>query len=236
MKNKSLEELNDCIDNVYDIIYKDLNLDNVRLSNELKRLYRNAIKSEIYKIQIGDYYIDMNPENINVCYDSKDTYIEINKDDQVIETHRPIDVKYYVISQEEKDIYPLSTPCIKVSGEALCMDGIRTDNRFIEILNPKFEMRLKYYVTDEVMLDTITRGTTIREVDPNDLIIDPIVYFKENQLIPVKLNYFEKNFSRITERTLRPNYKKHFPRTAGKVKIIKEMLNSLIEFYNSFNV
>jgi hypothetical protein len=236
MKNKSLEELNDCIDNVYDIIYKDLNLDNVRLSNELKRLYRNAIKSEIYKIQIGDYYIDMNPENINVCYDSKDTYIEINKNDQVIETHRPIDVKYYVISQEEKDTYPLSTPCVKVSGEALCMDGIRTDNRFIELLNPKFEMRLKYYVTDEVMLDTITRGTTIREVDPNDLVIDPIVYFKENQLIPVKLNYFEKNFSRITERSLRPNYKKHFPRTAGKVKIIKEMLNSLIEFYNSFNV
>ena len=236
MKNKSLEELNDCIDNVYDIIYKDLNLDNVRLSNELKRLYRNAIKSEIYKIQIGDYYIDMNPENINVCYDSKDTYIEINKNDQVIETHRPIDVKYYVISQEEKDTYPLSTPCVKVSGEALCMDGIRTDNRFIELLNPKFEMRLKYYVTDEVMLDTITRGTTIREVDPNDLVIDPIVYFKENQLIPVKLNYFEKNFSRISERSLRPNYKKHFPRTAGKVKIIKEMLNSLIEFYNSFNV
>lgn len=236
MKNKSLEELNDCIDNVYDIIYKDLNLDNVRLSNELKRLYRNAIKSEIYKIQIGDYYIDMNPENINVCYDSKDTYIEINKNDQVIETHRPIDVKYYVISQEEKDTYPLSTPCVKVSGEALCMDGIRTDNRFIELLNPKFEMRLKYYITDEVMLDTITRGTTIREVDPNDLVIDPIVYFKENQLIPVKLNYFEKNFSRITERSLRPNYKKHFPRTAGKVKIIKEMLNSLIEFYNSFNV
>ena len=236
MKNKSLEELNDCIDNVYDIIYKDLNLDNVRLSNELKRLYRNGIKSELYKIQIGDYYIDMNPENINVCYDSKDTYIEINKNDQVIETHRPIDVKYYVISQEEKDTYPLSTPCVKVSGEALCMDGIRTENRFIELLNPKFEMRLKYYVTDEVMLDTITRGTTIREVDPNDLVIDPIVYFKENQLIPVKLNYFEKNFSRITERSLRPNYKKHFPRTAGKVKIIKEMLNSLIEFYNSFNV
>ena len=236
MKNKSLEELNDCIDNVYDIIYKDFNLDTVRLSNELKLLYRNAIKSEVYKIQIGDYYIDMNPQNINVCYDSKDTYIEINKDDQVIETHRPIDVKYYVISQEEKDIYPISTHCIKVSGEALCMDGIRTDNRFIEMLNPKFEMRLKYYVTDEVMLDTITRGTTIREVDPNDLIIDPIVYFKEDQLIPVKLNYFEKNFSRITERTLRPNYKKHFQRTAGKVKIIKEMINSLIEFYNSFNV
>ena len=40
----------------------------------------------------------------------------------------------------------------------------------------------------------------------------------------------------IESNVLRPNYKKHFPRTAGKVKIIKEMLNSLIEFYNSFNV
>lgn len=236
MKNKSLEELNDCIDNVYDIIYKDLTLDNEKLSNELKKLYRNAIKTEIYKIQIGDYFIDMNPENINICYDSQDTYIEINKLDQVVETHRPLDVKYYCITNELKDYYPLNTPCIKVSGEALCMDGIKTDNRFIEMLNPKFEMRLKFFVTDEVVLDNITTGTTIKEVDPNDQIIDPLTFFNSDQLVPVKLNYFEKNFSRIQEPAMPTTYKKHFPRTAGKIKVIKEMLNSLIEFYNSFNI
>ena len=116
------------------------------------------------------------------------------------------------------------------------MDGIKTDNRFIELLNPRFEMRLAYYVTDDVILDTDNRGSTIKEVDPGDLILDPINFFKEGKLIPVKLNYFDKNFSRIRERQLRNNYKKYFPRTAGKVKIIKEMLNSLVEFYNSFNM
>jgi hypothetical protein len=236
MKNKSLEELNDCIDTVYDIIYKDLNLDFTKLSKELNLLYRSAIKSEIYKIQIGDYYIDMNPQNINICYDSQDTYIEISKDDQVIETHRPLETRYFVLTNEDKDIYPLSTPCIKISGEALSMDGIKTDNRFIELLNPRFEMRLAYYVTDDVILDTDNRGSTIKEVDPADLIIDPINFFKDGKLIPVKLNYFDKNFSRIRERQLRNNYKKYFPRAAGKVKIIKEMLNSLVEFYNSFNL
>ena len=235
MTNKSLEELNNSIEKVYDIIYKDLNLDSEKLSKALKLLYRNAIKTEIYKIKIGDYYIDMDPQNINISYDSQDTYIEISKDDQVIETHRPLETKYYILSNEIKDIYPLSTPCIKISGEALSMDGIKTDNRFIELLNPRFEMRLDYYVNDEVILDTQNRGSTIKEVDPSELIIDPIIFFKEGKLIPVKLNYFDKNFSRIVEEPLQYNYKKFFPRTAGKVKIIKEMLNCLIEFYNSFN-
>ena len=41
------------------------------------------------------------------------------------------------------------------------INGIKTDNRFIELLNPRFEMRLAYYVTDDVILDTkhpITKG------------------------------------------------------------------------------
>lgn len=236
MNNKVLDELNDNIDTIYNILYKELTTDDEKLSSALKTLYRNAIKSQIYKIQIGDYYIDMDPKNINICYDSKDTYIEINKDDQVIETHRPLEVRYFVISNEEKDTYPLNTPCIKVSGEALSMDGIKTDNRFIELLNPTFEMRLKYFCDHRVKYESITKGTTIREVDPNDQIIDPISYLTKDQLIPVKFNYYDKNFTKLEEPNIKTNYKKYFPRTAGKVKIIKTMLNSLIEFYNSFNI
>lgn len=234
MENIRVEELNKNIETIYDMIYKDLNIDYSVLTIELKKLYRNAIKAQKYKIQIGDYYIDMEPKNINICYDSKDTYIEINKDDQQVETHRPLDIKYYVISDTRQDTYPITTPCIKVSGEALSMDGIKTDNRYIELLNPKFEMRLKNYCREGVDLINITTATIITEVDPSEPIIDPIKFLKRELLIPVKLNYFDKNFTRIKETIVQNDYKKYFPRTANKMKIIKLMLNTLIDFYNSF--
>lgn len=234
MENIRVEELNKNIETIYDMIYKDLNIDYSVLTIELKKLYRNAIKAQKYKIQIGDYYIDMEPKNINICYDSKDTYIEINKDDQQVETHRPLDIKYYVISDTRQDTYPITTPCIKVSGEALSMDGIKTDNRYIELLNPKFEMRLKNYCKEGVDLINITTATIITEVDPSEPIIDPIKFLKRELLIPVKLNYFDKNFTRIKETPVQNDYKKYFPRTANKMKIIKLMLNTLIDFYNSF--
>ena len=235
MENIRVEELNASIETIYNIIYKDLTIDYSVLSTELKKLYRNAIKAQIYKIQIGDYYIDMEPKNINICYDSKDTYIEINKDDQQIETHRPLEVKYYAITNEIKDTYPITTPCIKVSGEALSMDGIKTDNRYIELLNPKFDMRLKNYCYEDVNIINITTASTITEVEPNDPMIEPTKFLKKEFLVPVKLNYFDKNFTRIDEKPNALDYKNYFPRTANKMKIIKLMLNTLIEFYNSFN-
>lgn len=234
MENVRIEELNKNIETIYDIIYKDLTIDYSILTIELKKLYRNAIKAQKYKIQIGDYYIDMEPKNINICYDSTDTYIEINKDDQQVETHRPLDIKYYVISDTRQDTYPITTPCIKISGEALSMDGIKTDNRYIELLNPKFEMRIKNYCKEDVDFINITTATVITEVDPSDPLIDPIKFLKRELLIPVKLNYFDKNFTRIKESVVQTDYKKYFPRTANKMKIIKLMLNTLIDFYNSF--
>ena len=107
----------------------------------LSELYWRNIAGNAYA-DVSSNAIKPNPDihiGLPIFKNTAGKRLMLDKDDQVIETHRPIDVKYYVISQEEKDIYPISTPCIKVSGEALCMDGIRTDNRFIEMLNPKFE-------------------------------------------------------------------------------------------------
>ena len=80
-------------------------IDKTNIEKNIFKLMRTSILEKNYEIQVGPYILNFNPDELKVFYENEFTKVELSNEDVYYETMRPLETKYYCLSNENKETY-----------------------------------------------------------------------------------------------------------------------------------
>jgi len=217
-------------------------IDPVEFKKAVYEVLREVLKLRFYQFNIGHYYFDITPQNLSVVYETPDTRIEVSNFDVHYETTRETEKRYFVISNEDKDVYPDNTKNIEVVGNIIQYDDLITTEQYIFTLNSSVpDDDIKKYLRvpegcevyeDERFPDPrcIVIGHDINRNTPRT---DVKAFFNTPDARSVKYDY-HKHLFKTQEVKMTDDYKKFIPALSRKKEIVSSIYSDIIEFYNEY--
>lgn len=246
-----MTELELKINNLKNNLYSDseelVNIDKISMQKNLFELIRECIKEREYIVDIGSYEINVTPSDLSVKYETDETTIEISNEDVYYESTREVDCRYFVVSNELNNEYPLSNKAIRVTGIITNIDGICEEHYEFELLSDE-EDNIKNYLTlsnfnvsgASYSAEDISNNYSViikKEIKRTDKRTDVIDFFLPNKVIPVIYDYKEEKYIReeSDRRIYNPgDYSILLPTLDDKKNIINYLYSSIVEYYTEY--
>ncbi len=240
-------ESNENFENKIKELEEILNNDKKEITeNELKivlyNLLRECLVRRQYELQIGNYTINLTPQQLGVVYEDDYSYMEVSNDDIYEETERFTEVRLFVIDKnKDKEEYDASiSKVIRVEGTVLNTNGECQETYNLQLLSP--------FETDEIINYIKPDAGTIKQESPTSLYItrpvtrekprtDVVDFLAGDNIIPV--TYYEgqniyipnRDYYKIYEPN---NYTELIPDNSRRLKVAKMIYSSVVEYYTEF--
>ena len=207
------------------------------LEKPLFEFFKECVKKQIYSFDIGAYHIDIEPNKLLVSYEYGGTYIEVSNEDYYEEQIRTLDTTYYIIDDNKSFIFDMDTPYIKITEEVLNMDGIYSDNYYLELNNNKI-----FKIDDFIKNKSINKLNDDNAILSFDIDKDTKRINIEDYLDMNKLKYayysLANNIFEVDEKKNlkieKEFYKNIFPDINKHKKIVESLYKYMINFYKDF--
>ena len=220
--------------NIYEILKQDT-IDEIQLKKNIYQLIKACIKTKQYEISIGEYQININPEELMIKKELEETLIEINREEIYYETERETDIRFYCITDKKEKEYSLETPTIQVQGHVMNIKNHKKAEYILTVLNnEKLNIR-NYIINNNIAISNINTAIIELNIDNKTPIIDLKDYLDYTKVVPVYLDY--KNNKYITDIPfIEPKtYQTYLPNINKEIIKMKKIYNCIIEFYNEYS-
>ncbi len=211
-------------------------LDKKNIEKYLFKLLRESIIAKKYEVKIGPYILNFNPPELKVHYETELTKVELSNVDTYYETSRPLETKYYCISNEDKDTYLPTLPYYFVSGNILNIDGTTEEHYEIELItdNPNIVMNdyLNIPSNFKIISNKETSIVIYHEIKKNDKRTNPLSFFSTS----VKAVYYDEEKDLFIKKDMYINetYAKYLPELTKEKEIVAFIFNTMKNFYNKY--
>lgn len=214
----------------------------IDVQKNLFSLIRECIKEKNYIVNVGSYEFNINPACLSVKCENDETVIEISNEDVYYETTRETEARFFVISDEEKEIYPSDSKVIKVTGIVTNIDGMCDEHYQFELFNDE-EHNIKDYLTlidgAEYQAEDIATPSSViirREIFPSSPRTDVMNFISDSKVIPVTYNLYDDNYVKDNnERVYNPNnYSLLLPSLDSQKNNVSFLYNSIVEYYTEY--
>lgn len=211
-------------------------IDKISIEKNLFKLMRASILEKQYEKEVGPYILNFNPQDIKVFYENDFTKIEMSNKDIYYETNRPLETKYYCLSNNLKESYSPNEPYYIVNGNIININGTIEEHYSIELEtnNPNLT------ITDNLNLPSsfkiITNdenGLTIyREIKPDEKRTNPLNFFNNSVR---SVFYDEKQDLFINKDTYKDEtYRKYLPELQKEKEIVTFIYQTMKNFYSKY--
>ncbi len=241
------------MDNEMKKMQKDLEkfLYNNKMQNEkdkedLKQLLfpllREAIKEQIYVLEIGPYTLEIDYNNLAVRYETDETTVELSGEDVYYETTRELEIRYFAVD-EEKTFYEMDSNIIVVSGLITNVCGFCEESYQIDLYTKQVD-DVRNYLN---LAGTDFINSDLGEKNPYSTIIkrpikkemprlDILNLFGNNNVIPVVYNEARNIYVKEPRRNriFNPNnYSLYLPDLDDKKELVYQIYSITLDFYNN---
>lgn len=211
-------------------------IDKANIEKYLFKIMRTSILEKKYEIEIGPYILNFNPDNLKVFYETEFSKVEMSLQDIYYETSRPIETKYYCLTNEDKDTYSLDIPYYIVEGNIVNINGITEEHFSLELItnNPNLNITDSLNIPENfnIITNKDNELTIAHSIEPNSKRTNPLslfttgtksVYYDEQQ------DLFIKKDTYIDE-----TYQKYLPNLSKEKEIVAFIYNTMKDFYNKY--
>lgn len=234
------EKINDLKKYLYFNKLEETNIDKVNIEKSLFKLLRECITNKVYEIEVGQYYLNISPNNLSVRYENNDTLIEVSNEDIHIEDTQERNVEYFVIIPIEEEQYNIEIPAIMVDGVISTYDN--TYEEIYEIsLSDDIEDDIKNYLTlssgfTYAETDFSTKDTAIikRNITPETPYVNIYELLNKKIVKPVTYDIDNDNYIKRTITSNPLNYENIIPKLDDKKLITSYLYGLIIEFYTEY--
>ena len=213
----------------------------IDVQKNLFSLIRECIKEKNYIVNVGSYEFNINPSNLSVKYENDETIVEISSEDFYYETTRETEARFFVIADEDKEIYPSDSKVIKVTGIVTNIDGMCDEHYQFELFND--DNNIKNYLSlidgaEYQAKDIETNSSVIirKEIFISNPRTDVTNFFSNSNIIPVTYNLYEDNYVKnIVEKEYIPNnYSLLIPTLDKEKSNVSFLYNSIVDYYTEY--
>ncbi len=213
----------------------------IDVQKNLFSLIRECIKEKNYIVNVGSYEFNINPSNLSVKYENDETVVEISSEDVYYETTRETEARFFVIADEDKEIYPSDSKVIKVTGIVTNIDGMCDEHYQFELFND--DNNIKNYLSlidgaEYQAKDIETNSSVIirKEIFISNPRTDVTNFFSNSNIIPVTYNLYEDNYVKnIVEKEYIPNnYSLLIPTLDKEKSNVSFLYNSIVDYYTEY--
>ena len=227
-----IEEINDLKKELDSYLSEKKEIDESSLEKKLFALIKKSLTNNVTEMEIGNYYLNINPKQLKVTYESLSTYLEISNQD-IYEECEIEDNCYYYIVRNEDNKYDEKTPVIKVSNTILVVDPYITENLFFELLNGE-NLNIKDYLKDDksIKLENNHQAIINKYINLDERRINEQDYLDLDKVMLVKKQL--NGLYKPTYREDKEQYKDILPNLEINKKIINVIYNCLLNFYKKY--
>lgn len=211
-------------------------LDKTTIQKNIYLLLRECMNENIHQINIGDFYLELNPENLNITYENTLNRVELSNQDIYYETICPLNTSYFVISSKQ-DKYLDTNPYIEVNRTVLNMNGDKEVHIELTLYSNKEDK-----ITNYLELPSNYSINIYNENDPlNIIVVKPILI---DEPITKISDIFKKDLVRYTIYDSKNNefidtnedyqndtYNKYLPSLNRQKEIVSLLYNTITNFY-----
>ena len=225
-----IEEINEIKKELDSYLDNKKEIDDNSLEKKLYSLIKAALTNKISTIEIGNYYLNLDPKELKVTYESLSTYLEVSNHDIYEEFELIDNCFYYVIKNSDND-YNENSPVIKVSNTILMSSPYYSENLYFELINAD---NIKDYMKDNSLIKYEGNKMAIvnKYFSPSDnrLNEQDFLNLEKVMLVKKQLNGSYKP----TYREEKDSYHEILPNLEINKKIINKIYNCLVDFYKKY--
>lgn len=225
-----IEEINELKKELDSYLDNKKEIDDNSLEKKLYSLIKAALTNKISTIEIGNYYLNLDPKELKVTYESLSTYLEVSNHDIYEEFELIDNCFYYVIKNSDND-YNENSPVIKVSNTILMSSPYYSENLYFELINAD---NIKDYMKDNSLIKYEGNKMAIvnKYFSPSDnrLNEQDFLNLEKVMLVKKQLNGSYKP----TYREEKDSYNEILPNLEINKKIINKIYNCLVDFYKKY--
>ncbi len=225
-----IEEINELKKELDSYLDNKKEIDDNSLEKKLYSLIKAALTNKISTIEIGNYYLNLDPKELKVTYESLSTYLEVSNHDIYEEFELIDNCFYYVIKNSDND-YNENSPVIKVSNTILMSSPYYSENLYFELINAD---NIKDYMKDNSLIKYEGNKMAIvnKYFSPSDnrLNEQDFLNLEKVMLVKKQLNGSYKP----TYREEKDSYHEILPNLEINKKIINKIYNCLVDFYKKY--
>ncbi len=227
-------------------LYKDSQetniIDETTFKKLLFQLLRECIKEKNFDVNIGNYYINVNPTDLSVKYETNMTVIEVSNEDVYFETTRETETRFFCISNTIKDEFLMDTPIIRVMGIVTNMAEICQEHYTFELYTNE-EDNIRNYLNlpadtkiSEHSFQDEYSVTIHRHITSNSKRTDVLNFLNKNKVVPVYLDTIVEKYKALKEpKVYNPNnYSILLPTLDDKKKLVSFIYSSIVEYYTEY--
>ena len=208
-------------------------IDKINIEKNLFKIIRSNIMENNYEISVGPYILNINPEELKVFYETELSKIKLSLVDIYYETMRPLETKYYVITNDQKDTYSLDNPYYIVDNNIVNINGTLEEHYSFELVTNNPNLNIMDYLNIPNNYSIITNdedGLTIcREITPNETKTNPQIFF--NNLVKSVYYDEEKDLFINKDNYKEETYQKYLPNLTKEKEIVTFIFNTMKDFY-----
>lgn len=211
-------------------------IDKTNIEKNIFKLMRTSILEKNYEIQVGPYILNFNPDELKVFYENEFTKVELSNEDVYYETMRPLETKYYCLSNENKETYSLDTPYYIVDSNIVNIAGIFEEHYSLELVsdNPNINIMDNLNIPSSFSLVTNDENgiTLAHEIKKEDQRFNSLSFFNNN----VKAVYYNEEKALFVNKDTYKNekYQKYLPDLTKEKEIVTFIFNTMKDFYNKY--
>lgn len=212
-------------------------LDKTNIQKNIYKLIRDNIIEQNYELEVGPFTLNINPRELSAIYQTAITKVEISNKDIYYETERPLEIKYYVISNEVSETYSPSLPYFIVSGNILNIDGTTEEHYSIELVADT-ELNINDYLNISTDFDIVASDTNnyviAREIKKDDFRYNTYDLFNKDKVKDVFYDDIKILFIR-KDTHQKETYSKYLPELKKEKEIITLLCGTMVEFYKKYS-
>lgn len=211
-------------------------IDKTNIEKNIFKLMRTSILEKNYEIQVGPYILNFNPDELKVFYENEFTKVELSNEDFYYETMRPLETKYYCLSNENKETYSLDTPYYIVDNNIVNIAGVFEEHYSLELVSENPNINIMDNLNVPSSFDLVTNDenglTLAHEIQKEDQRFNPLTLFNNN----VKEVYYDEEKALFVNKDTYKNekYQKYLPDLTKEKEIVTFIFNTMKDFYNKY--
>lgn len=207
-------------------------IDEKYLNRKIFELIKNCIKNKVNEIRLGNYFVNLNPSDLKVTYESESTYLEYSNVD-IYEEYEIIDnIQYYIIRNAEND-YNEKSPVIKVTNSIIKSSPNYSENLTFELQNAIDDTIVKYLKeNDDLEIENNNFAKVDKYFNPEDNRLNEEKYLDLSRVMLV---------CKQLDGTYKPTYREEkakyvdiLPNLDNNKKIVSQIYNTILNFYKEF--
>lgn len=218
-------------------------VDENNLKMTLYKLLKYCLLTREYIINIGNYEINMTPQDLGIIYRGNGLYFEISNDDFYERSERNTEVRYFVISSDKRkeSFEQDEVSSIEVAGTILNINGEMQELYSLALYSNNPRERIRNYINlkngMEITEDSNNLVYLKKPINRNDPRTDIYDYLDQNRIQPVHYYQKESKFVplRETKKEYNPNnYTELIPDQSKRRKLSKTIYSFMVDYYTRY--